>query len=91
MGFIWKRILIAFCKSFVAVNIPYSLVITVLNHHGFSQCDNVPVLKPRQLIAIIHDIYFAAHKCDLFIESVDFHLKRCTSMLANFFWCIYDP
>lgn len=76
---------------FAAVNIPYNLVISVLNHHGFTQCDNVPVLKPRQLIAIIHDIYFAAHKCDLFTDSVDFHLKRCTSMLANFFWCIYDP
>ncbi|XP_031628714.1 dystrophin-1 [Contarinia nasturtii] len=78
-------------QSLYTVNIPYSLVLTVLNHHGFSQCDNVPVLKPRQLIAIIHDIYYAAHKCDLFTQSIDFHLKRCTSMLTNFFWCIYDP
>lgn len=85
----WNNV--SFFVAFAAVNIPYSLIKSVLTHHGFTQCDNVPVLKPRQLIGIIHDIYFAAYKCDLFKQSVDFHLKRCTSMLANFFWSIYDP
>lgn len=74
-----------------AVNIPYNLVSSVLNHHGFVQCDNVPVLKPSHLTALIHDTYFAASKCDLFKQSVDFNLDRCTAMLANLFWNVYDP
>lgn len=74
-----------------AVNIPYSLVSSVLNHHGFIQCDNVPVLKPSNLTALIHDTYFAASKCDLFKQSINFNLDRCTAMLANLFWNVYDP
>lgn len=73
-----------------AVNIPFSLVSSVLSHHGFIQSDNVPVLKPSHLTSLIHDIYFAASKCDLFKQSVDFNLDRCTAILANLFWNIYD-
>lgn len=74
-----------------AVNIPYNLVSSVLSHHGFIQCDNTPVLKPSHLTSLIHDTYFAASKCDLFKQSVDFNLDRCTAMLANLFWNVYDP
>lgn len=80
-----------FFQILLAVNIPYNLVISVLNHHGFAQYDHVPTLKPTQLTALLHDIYYAAQKCDFFAQCADFHLERCTALLANFFWNIYDP
>lgn len=80
-----------FPLKFAAVNIPYSFVTSVLNHYGFNQSDNVPVLKAFQLTSLLHDIYFAADKCDYFAQSVDFNLDRCTAILANFFWSVFDP
>lgn len=62
-----------------------------MNHYGFNQSDNVPVLKAFQLTSLLHDIYFAADKCDYFAQSVDFNLDRCTAILANFFWSVFDP
>lgn len=75
----------------VAVNIPYNFVTSVLNHYGLNQCDNAPSLKPTQLTSLLHDIYFAAEKCGQFSQSVDFNLERCTAMLTNLLWSIFDP
>lgn len=75
----------------VAINIPYEFVISVLSHHGLNQNDNAPALKPMQLTGLLHDIYFAAEKCRHFSQCDDFNLERCTAMLSNFFWCIFDP
>lgn len=79
------------CIVVVAVNIPYNFVTSVLNHFGLNQCDNAPSLKPSQITSILHDIYFAAEKCGHFSQSVDFNLERCTVMLANLLWSIFDP
>lgn len=74
-----------------AVNIPYHICTSILEHHGFSQADNAPAIKPFQLTAILHDIYFAAEKCGHFSQSINFDLGRCTSLMAGFLWAVFDP
>lgn len=78
--------------SSTAVNIPYDICVAILEHHGFNhQTANSPAIKPNQLTAILHDIYFAAEKCGHFAQSINFDLGRCSALLAGFLWAVFDP
>lgn len=77
---------------FPADSISYQSVMAILEHHRLiNQNDNAPVIKPKQLTALIHDIFYAAEKLGNFKEfSTTFNLERSISTLSNFLWNIFD-
>lgn len=70
--------------------IPYATVVAVLERHCLQHTDNAPLLRPDQLTAILHDIFFAADKAGLISERQDFVLERAVAMVANLMWNIFD-
>ncbi|XP_075156849.1 discontinuous actin hexagon [Haematobia irritans] len=71
-------------------NIPYKLVMAVMDRHGIVDDVNLMV-PPFQLTSLIHDIYFACEKMGHFSKSISYTLENATALLSNFFWNIFDP
>uniref|UniRef100_A0A1B0FAD2 ZZ-type domain-containing protein n=1 Tax=Glossina morsitans morsitans TaxID=37546 RepID=A0A1B0FAD2_GLOMM len=75
----------------VANNIPYKLILAVMDRHGILEGDVNLMVPPFQLTSLIHDIYYACDKLGHFNEILDYTLESATNLVANFFWNIYDP
>uniref|UniRef100_A0A1I8P1V8 ZZ-type domain-containing protein n=1 Tax=Stomoxys calcitrans TaxID=35570 RepID=A0A1I8P1V8_STOCA len=71
-------------------NIPYKLVLAVMDRHGIMDDVNLMV-PPFQLTSLIHDIFFACEKLGHFTKMVSYGLESATAVLSNFFWNIFDP
>ncbi|XP_030382387.1 dystrotelin [Scaptodrosophila lebanonensis] len=84
---------VALQKIFHTSKIPYKLVLAILERHGMPAGNgNLQLMVPPfQLTSLLHDIYFACEKLGHFSKACDYQLDTSTSLLANFFWNIYDP
>ncbi|XP_061389377.1 dystrophin-1 [Musca vetustissima] len=71
-------------------NIPYKLVLAVMDRHGMHDDVNLMV-PPFQLTSLIHDIFFACEKLGHFTKVSAYSLESATAVLSNFFWNIFDP
>ncbi|XP_055537443.1 dystrobrevin alpha [Wyeomyia smithii] len=73
--------------------IPFQTVCTILDRHGLNQIDSAPSVKPTQLTAVLHDVYFAAEQLGYFSELPQPATDRETliATLAGLFWAVYDP
>uniref|UniRef100_A0A1A9WCB7 ZZ-type domain-containing protein n=1 Tax=Glossina brevipalpis TaxID=37001 RepID=A0A1A9WCB7_9MUSC len=78
-------------KVFFTNNVPYKLILAVMERHGILECDVNLMVPPFQLTSLIHDIYYACEKLGHFSDILDYSLESATTLLANFFWNIYDP
>ncbi|KAI9588860.1 uncharacterized protein LOC119644724 [Glossina fuscipes] len=78
-------------KLFFTNNIPYKLILAVMDRHGILEGDVNLMVPPFQLTSLIHDIYYACDKLGHFNEILDYTLESATNLLSNFFWNIYDP
>lgn len=75
----------------IASNIPYKLVLAVMERHGISDGDFNLMILPFQLTSLIHDVYYACEKLGHFSKLTSYSLESSTAILSNFFWNIYDP
>jgi EF hand len=48
------------------------------------------VIKPFQLTALIHDIYFAAEKLGYYSDRTDFALDHNCALVSTFMWNLFD-
>ncbi|XP_058983689.1 dystrophin-1-like isoform X1 [Musca domestica] len=71
-------------------NIPYKLVLAVMDRHGMHDDVNLMV-PPFQLTSLIHDIFFACEKLGHFTKVSTYSLESATAILSNLFWNIFDP
>lgn len=74
----------------LANNIPYKLVLAVMDRHGMHDDVNLMV-PPFQLTSLIHDIFFACEKLGHFTKVFTYSLESATAILSNLFWNIFDP
>lgn len=61
-----------------------------MDRHRLHQTDNAPVIRPTQLTALIHDIFYASDKMGLLQGDENFDIDRVVGQLANLFWNIFD-
>lgn len=78
-------------KVFYTSNIPYKLILAVLERYNLNQIDPNYMVPPFQLTSLIHDMYFACEKLGHFTKSVSYNLETATAVLSDFFWNIFDP
>lgn len=73
--------------SFAAHCIPFQYAASIIDRHksGSSQSVNA-----SELTSIVHDIYFAAEKAGLYLETVKFDLSSAISVLCNLLWNVFD-
>lgn len=72
--------------------IPFQTVCTILDRHCLNQIDSAPSVKPTQLTAVLHDVYFAAEQLGYFSElSSPTDRETLIATLAGLFWAVYDP
>ncbi|XP_053681732.1 dystrobrevin alpha [Sabethes cyaneus] len=72
--------------------IPFQTVCTILDRHCLTQIDSAPSVKPTQLTAVLHDVYFAAEQLGYFAElSQPVDRETVIATLAGLFWAVYDP
>jgi hypothetical protein len=87
------RFIPGFHKSlllFLAQNIPFDLVKQILKRHRLAETDDSPLLRPTEVTALIHDIFFAAERMNLFVEFQEFDLKSAVSVVSNLIWNCFD-
>lgn len=61
--------------------------------------DDVPAVKPNQLINLLYDVYYAANKLDYIQRDAkartdfgkEFDPDELSITLATLFWAIFDP
>ncbi|XP_058840963.1 dystrobrevin alpha isoform X2 [Topomyia yanbarensis] len=77
---------------YIMHHIPFQTVCTILERHCLNQIDSAPSVKPTQLTAVLHDVYFAAEQLGYFSD-LDQQPDRETliATMAGFFWAVYDP
>lgn len=51
---------------------------------------NAPVIRPTQLTALLHDIFYASDKMGMFQGQDNFDIDRAVGQLSNLFWNIFD-
>lgn len=84
--------LFALQKALRTCYIPYQMICTILERHQLCQIDSTPSIKPAQLTAVLHDIYFAAEQLGYFTDLVhNFDRESAVATLAGLFWAVYDP
>ncbi|XP_037936767.1 dystrophin-like [Teleopsis dalmanni] len=82
---------VALQKLLFTANIPYKLVLAVLERHGIREAHSSLMVPPFQLTSLIRDIYFACEKLGHFTKFATYNLESATSVLSNYFWDIFDP
>ncbi|XP_055615348.1 dystrophin [Toxorhynchites rutilus septentrionalis] len=84
--------LLALQKGLYTCYIPFQTICGILERHRLNLIDSAPSIKPTQLTAVLHDIYFAAEQLGYFAE-LNHPPDRETSVatLAGLFWAVYDP
>lgn len=79
-------------KALYTNYIPFQTVCTILERHRLSQIDSAPSIKPTQLTALLHDIYFAAEQLGYYAELAQQPDREALiSTLAGLLWSVYDP
>lgn len=61
-----------------------------MERHRLHQTDNAPVIRPTQLTALLHDIFYASDKMGLLQRQDNFDVDRAAHQLANLLWNIFD-
>ncbi|XP_058442823.1 dystrobrevin alpha isoform X2 [Malaya genurostris] len=84
--------LFALQKALHTNHIPFQTVCSILERHCLNQVDSAPSVKPAQLTAVLHDIYFAAEHLSYFVDldQPPDH-ESLISTLAGLFWAVFDP
>ncbi|XP_058063622.1 uncharacterized protein LOC131213570 [Anopheles bellator] len=79
-------------KALNTSTIPFEMVCSILKHHQLNLIDSAPSVKPAQLTAAIHDIFYAANQVGRFEElsSVP-NTETAIALLVSFFWAVFDP
>ncbi|KFB37143.1 AGAP000996-PA-like protein [Anopheles sinensis] len=84
--------LYALQKALYTSYIPFEMVHSILNRHQLSLIDSAPSIKPPQLTAVLHDVYFAATRMGYFDDlPTPLNLEAASAILAGFFWAVFDP
>ncbi|CAD7089923.1 unnamed protein product [Hermetia illucens] len=78
-------------KALHTSEIPYKLVLNVLERHHLSQSDETISVRHTQLTPVIHDILYACDKLGHFTQQTAFDLEVTTGILSNFLWDVFDP
>lgn len=76
---------------FIASDIPYKLILAVMDRHNIKDGDMNLMVPPFQLTSLIHDIFYACEKLGHFTKVQSYSLESATAVLSNFFWNIFDP
>lgn len=77
-----------FLFFFEALNIPFPIVTSILEHHQI--VDTSHLVKPHQLTSVIFDIFYATNRLGYYTEDDEFDIQTACSVLANFFWNVFD-
>ncbi|XP_065094270.1 dystrobrevin alpha-like [Ochlerotatus camptorhynchus] len=84
--------LFALQRALYTCYIPFQSVCTILERHRLSQIDSAPSIKPIQLTAVLHDVYFAAEQLGCFADLLQQpDRETLIATLAGLFWAVYDP
>uniref|UniRef100_A0A8D8KBA0 Dystrophin, isoforms A/C/F/G/H n=2 Tax=Culex pipiens TaxID=7175 RepID=A0A8D8KBA0_CULPI len=84
--------LFALQKALFTNYIPFQTICTILERHRLNQIDSAPSIKPSQLTAVLHDVYFAAEQLGYFAELVQQPDRDALiSTLAGLLWSVFDP
>ncbi|KXJ77496.1 hypothetical protein RP20_CCG007406 [Aedes albopictus] len=84
--------LFALQRALYTCYIPFQTVCTILERHRFNQIDSAPSIKPIQLTAVLHDVYFAAEQLGCFADLAQQPDREALiATLAGLFWAVYDP
>ncbi|KAG5675838.1 hypothetical protein PVAND_005708 [Polypedilum vanderplanki] len=68
--------------------ISYRVVVSIVQKHK-SEASSQQI-TPRELTAIVSDIFFAMEKAGLYEDNKNFRLETAVSILTNFLWNVYD-
>ncbi|XP_001851098.2 dystrobrevin alpha isoform X1 [Culex quinquefasciatus] len=84
--------LFALQKALFTNYIPFQTICTILERHRLNQIDSAPSIKPSQLTAVLHDVYFAAEQLGYFAELTQQPDRDALiSTLAGLLWSVFDP
>ncbi|XP_053951061.1 dystrophin-1 [Anastrepha ludens] len=78
-------------KLLFTANIPYKLVQVLMDRYKIIDVDANFMVPPFQLTTFIHDLYYACETLGHFSKSTTYRIETATSVLATFFWNIFDP
>lgn len=86
--------------------IPYSTITNIMERHRLRHTDNAPLVRPDQLTALLHDIFYAADKMGLLNGSSEstatntapanteaphaFSVDRAVETLSHLLWNVFD-
>ncbi|XP_004525002.1 dystrophin-1 [Ceratitis capitata] len=71
--------------------IPYKLVQALMDRYKILNVDANLMIPPFQLTTFIHDLYHACETLGHFSKSSTYNIETATSVLATFFWNLFDP
>uniref|UniRef100_A0A1Q3EXS7 Putative dystrophin-like protein n=1 Tax=Culex tarsalis TaxID=7177 RepID=A0A1Q3EXS7_CULTA len=84
--------LFALQKSLYTNYIPFQTVCTILERHRLNEIDSGPSVKPSQLTAVLHDVYYAAEQLGYYAELAQQPDREALiSTLAGLLWSVFDP
>ncbi|XP_011193118.2 dystrophin [Zeugodacus cucurbitae] len=72
-------------------NIPYKLVQALMGRYNILDVDANFMVPPFLLTTFIHDLYYACETLGHFNKSATYRIETATSVLATFFWNLFDP
>ncbi|XP_036346132.1 dystrophin-1-like [Rhagoletis pomonella] len=78
-------------KLLFTADIPYKLVQALMDRYKILDVDANFMVPPFQLTTFIHDLYYACETLGHFSKSATYRIETATSVLATFFWNIFDP
>lgn len=86
------------------IDIPYNLVLSIMDRHQFLSTDDAPLIKAKQLLSLFYDVFYAANKLKFLrkpnavidSEAVDeaddeFNADDQATILCTLLWNVFDP
>nr|XP_014085389.1 dystrophin isoform X1 [Bactrocera oleae] len=83
--------IISLQKLLFTSNIPYKLVQALMGRYHILDVDANFMVPPFQLTTFIHDLYYACETLGHFNTFTTYCIEKATSVLATFFWNLFDP
>lgn len=84
--------LFALQKAIYTNYIPFQTVCTILERHRLTEIDSGPSVRPSQLTAVLHDVFFAAEQLGYYAELAQQPDREALiSTLAGLLWSVFDP
>ncbi|XP_067637695.1 dystrophin isoform X2 [Eurosta solidaginis] len=68
-----------------------SCYLILMDRYKILDVDANFMVPPFQLTTFIHDLYYACDTLGYFSKATTYHIETATSVLATFFWNIFDP